>query len=183
MTTRRRIVRRPTAARSQPRYTWRMWEGGSSTLDAAAAPLTFVLNTVGSNPDLKDLGVFGDFTVRRVLGMIWAVSTLATELNAVSRFAWGLLIADRDAVSAAALPAPLSDAADWFGFGEVACSQQGAFTAGVHPMTQVAVESRAMRRVNENNQDIILRMEAATGNAADITVVTLGRLLVSHGQR
>ena len=183
MSTRQRIARRPRAGGSRPRYTWRYWESGESTLSAASS-LTFILNTVGGVPDLSALGIFGDYTVRRLLGMVWAVSESGTARNSLDRFAWGVIIASRDAVLGGATPDPLSDAADWFAFGEGAVSLAGTGASNtIHPTTTLTIDSKAMRKVNENNQDVILRLEAPAGNFANVNILTMGRMLVSHGQR
>ncbi len=182
MTTRRRIARRPSGTRSTPRYTWRYWDSTQASVGGGVA-LTFILDTLGAAPDLAALGVFGDYTVRRVLGKLFMVSTNATESSVLDHVAWGLIVSDKDAVAAGALPEPFTDAADWFGFGEAAVSIQGSFSASIHPVTEVLIESRAMRKVNENNQNVVLRVEADTANVVSISMVTVGRLLVSHGQR
>ena len=182
MTTRRRTARRPTGARPQTRYTWRYWQSSPFAVGAGAAA-TIILNTVGAAPELKEQGVFGDYTVRRVLGKLFMASLNATESGAIDMVAWGLLIADRDAVAAGALPETVSDAADWFGFGQEGVSLQGSLTAGNHPMTVGVTESRAMRKVNENNQDVVLRIEAHGSNIGSINMTSAGRILVSHGHR
>jgi len=165
-------------ARVRPRYTWRFYEATGAIGSGGA--LTFILNTIGSVPDLKDLGVFGDYTIRRVIGKLFASSTNPTENTSVDWLVWGLIVADRDAVAGGTTPDPRSDAADWFGFGQVGVSMQGSFSSSVHPLQSEFTESRAMRKVNENNQDVIMRVEASTANIGSITVDVVGRLLVSH---
>ena len=171
-------------AASRPRYTWRMWETALSNLNAGSA-LTFVLNTVGSWPDLgQGLGVRGDFTLRRVHGVIATTSENNGQATTLDGFCWGIIVAGRDAVAAGAVPDPVSDASDWlaYGTGFVSLASAGGLDTN-HPMTTHVIDNKSMRKVNENNQDVILRMEALAGNVATISVHAAGRLLVSHGQR
>ena len=66
--------------------------------------------------------------------------------------------------------------------GEEWSSLQGSFSAGIHPLQVATVDSRSMRRVNENNASIVLAI-AADANSGGILMQTAGRVLVSHGQR
>ncbi len=168
------------ATRPRPRYTWRMFEQAAFGMGSGGL-VTVVLDSVGGAPDLTALGIFGDYTVRRVLGKIWATSSNAAESGGIDIVTWGLLVADADAVAGAALPNPVTDAADWFGFGAIGVSMQGGFSAGVHPLHEVPLESRAMRKVNENNQQVIVRLAAAAANVASVSVQMSGRFLVSRG--
>ncbi len=185
MTTGRRTVRRPgVIGRSRPRYTWRFWESANSTL-AVGGDLTFQLDVIGSSSSLANIGVFGDYTVRRLHGMLWCVSDAAAEANNPDALVWGVGVMSTDAVAAGGTPDPLTDVYDWLAFGQVAVSRQGSFSVNKHPMTSAVIESKSMRRVNENSQTLVLRIEALTGSANDsaISVRTAGRFLVSHGQR
>jgi len=172
------------ARASRPRYTWRMFQTGLSNLGEGAS-LTFVLNTVGAAPNLgSGLGVFGDYTVRRVVGTLSVMSNNVADVAVMDQFAWGIYIAEKDAVLAGGTPEPLSDPADWFGFGTGAVSLASAGgVAATYPMLVYAVDTRAMRKVNENHQDVVFRIEAPAANVADVLLVLTGRLLVSHGQR
>ncbi len=171
------------AARSRPRYTWRFWDVANSNL-LTAGSLNFVLNTVGQLPDLSALGVIGDYTVRRNLGKIAATSENAGESNAIDGFGWGIRIADDDAVAAGALPEVVEDASNWLAFGQVFVSLASfGGSTSVHPLVIDLIDSKAMRKVNENHQSVVLSMQAVSGNQATISVHASGRLLVSHGQR
>ena len=86
--------------------------------------LNFVLNTVGSAPDLAALGVLGDYTIRRVLGKIGYVNNLGSESASTDYFTWGVIVVSDDAVAAGAIPSPRLDNADWLAHGEEGASLQ-----------------------------------------------------------
>ncbi len=183
MTTRSRLFR-GSGRRSRPRYTWRFWDTARSTLTSGGS-LVFDLGTVGASPDLQAIGIFGDFTVRRLLGKIWAISTRASEANSYDSFAYGVIVATNDAVAVGptALPTPRNDAADWMAFGEVAVPQTSTgLVASSHPLHTEVIDNKSMRKVNENNQTLVLIL-SAEGAQDSILVQTQGRMLVSHGQR
>ena len=185
MTTRRRTVRSVgLVARSRPRYTWRHWLSGRSVL-AAGATLVFNLSTVGAAPDMDALGVFGDYTVRRLHLVIGATSNNGAEASSFDHFTWGITVVNSDAAAAGfgSLPNPELDAADWMAFGTEMVSLQGAFSAGFHPLQTIKVDNRSMRKVNENNQELVHIFRGGSANTGTIDVLTTGRMLVSHGQR
>ena len=182
MTTRRRTARSAGPAAGRPRYTWRPWEQINATL-AAGAQTRVPLNTSGSWPTLGALGVIGDYTIRRLVGVVSAISAFAAENSTMDRLVFGVIVMEDDALAAGVAPDPVSDAADWMAFGFLYVAMHGTFTAGNHPMSTFALDNRSMRKVNENHQSPVLVVEAPGNNISSIVFCTSGRMLVSHGRR
>ena len=186
MTMRRRTVRRPGAIVSgtagRPRYTWRGFESGVFTM-VQGTTAGFVVTTSGPGATLSALGVIGDYTVRRVLGRISAVSIAAAENNSVDFLTWGLYVAENDAIGIPAFPEPRVDPADWFGYGTVLVPLHGVFSVGTHPPALEHFDTRAMRKINENHQGVVMVFESPPALEANINVNVVGRILVSHGRR
>ncbi len=141
------------------------------------------LATAGSQPSLSALGVVGDYTIRRVHARVGlqSLQTVSTA-NAVQVFV-GATVASNDAlvVGLTALPDPRVDAGDWFIYGTVSVSES---TLGTDrpPMSELVIDSHAMRRVNENNQAPVLLVQAPAALSSDINFSVSGRMLVSHGR-
>ena len=186
MTTFRRTARRPgLVARSRPRYTWRQFITGV-TAGPSGARLAFDLSTLGPAPDLSALGVVGDFTLRRLHMTLIAQSQAASESSSQDHYTWGVYVAGNDALAAGAtsLPDPESDAADWLAFGFVWASLESTgFSTGIHPIERAVVDNRSMRKVNENNQSLVLVVHVNSTNSGGVDLQAAGRFLVSHGQR
>ncbi len=168
-------------ARSRPRYTWRMWD--SALMISSALAVGINLSAEGSMVPFSGLGVFGDFTIRRIRGTLAVTSQSSVEGTVPQGLAWGIYVAELDAFTANALPEPVVDPVDWLGFGEVYASEHGIFAADVHVPTIVPIETKAMRKVNENHQAIVLVFQWLTSTDQTLSVVSSGRVLVSHGQR
>ena len=132
---------------------------------------------------MSALGVIGDYTVRRIRGSIAVQSALGVEDNAAQELTYGILVADVDAVAGAALPESDEDPADWMAYGVVFTSAMGSFSAGVHPLEVVEIDNKAMRKVNENHQQLVMILDSHPANAGNLVVQTAGRFLVSHGRR
>ena len=183
MTTRRRIARRPTQARVRPRLTWRRFDSAGDITIVPGAQASVNLVNDGLGPDLANFGILGDYTVRRIRGVISATSALGSESNTTDYVAWGIGVLEADADIANVFPEPLTDPFDWFGYGHVMVSLQGGFTAAIHPMTLIELDVRSMRKVNENHQVLVMVLEAPAGNTGNVVLNIVGRLLVSHGLR
>jgi len=175
--TRRRTVRRPAAPR--PRLTWRRWDSILVTI-IAGAQNQIVLSTVGGMATLAALGVQGDYTLRRLLGSIAVTSAIGLESNGIDFLTWGVGIIEDDAVAAAAMPDVRTDPFPWLAFGHSYASLQGSFAADVHPLQVYPVESKAMRKVNDNHQSIVMVVEADAQNEGNLVFQTSGRFLVSR---
>ena len=164
------------------RLLWRAW----AVQDAVIIPggqRAVRLNTEGTWPSLESLGVAGDYTVRRLRGIIAATSAAGTETNSVDFLTWGAYVADVDAVNASAFAESDEDPADWFAFGHLMVPLQGAFSAAIHGMSQNVIDNRAMRKVNENHQTIMLMIDASATNLGNLVVTTVGRMLISYGRQ
>jgi len=168
-------------ARSRPRYTWRFWQSAQSI--ATATSVGIDLGTAGGMVSLSDLGIKGDYTLRRIRGQMAVSSSRNSESQVDVGIAWGIYIADTDAFAAAAWPEPSQDPADWLAFGTVYADQRAALGGAFHPTTFAPLESKAMRKVNENNQTVALIIQWLSLTDQVTQVNTSGRLLVSHGQR
>ncbi len=183
MTTRGRTARRPVA-RSRPRYTWRYFHSLNQAV-TAGAQLNVQLNTNGTYPTMSSgLGVFGDYTIRRIVGDIMGVSADATNSNETLLFAFGVYVGEHDAVVALAFPELQSDPADYMMFGNLMVPNTAmAGATGDNSSGQVHFDNHSMRRVNENHQDVVLLIQADASNADTASITVAGRYLVSHGQR
>ena len=182
MTTRGRTVRRPGAVASRmprPRYTWRTFDVASSNM-SGGTNLVYSLATVGAAPDLGDLGIFGDYTIRRVHLTLAMVSNVAAT-GILDIVYWGMTVVSSDALAqgAASLPDARLDSADWFGHGVVAVLTATSIADRLMVTTHVDVKS--MRKVNENNQDPAIVFSSISGD--DVTLRFGGRMLVSHGRQ
>ena len=181
MTTRRRTVRNAGAA-VRPRYTWRQFSSLENVIVPGAQLLVSLANT-GGWPDLIDLGVFGNFTVRRIHMRIYTTSALGTETNVMEVLHYGVGIFENDAVVANVFPEVDADPFDWFVYGSIGVSLASAgLTAGVHPMQAENVDNKSMRKVNANHQQPALLVQSAAANAGNVTASVIGRMLVSHGR-
>jgi len=178
MTTRRGTARRPSVA-TRPRLTWRAFDNGLNQITGGTLGI-FDLSTIGASPDLTALGIFGDYTIRRTrfnLSLVLA----SVEATITPNYLWyGCSVQGADAVATGggALPNPLDDAADWYVWGVVPFNDDP--TAGSQEHFSVEVDSRAMRRVNENSQRPVLSLFLEAG--VDVFAKFAGRMLVSHGR-
>ena len=169
---------------SRPRYTWRYFDTALSNL-LAGGNLSFDIGTVGNAPDLADLGVIGDYTVRRLHMLIGSTSENNGEATTLDGYVWGVGVISQDAFNAGVFPDPKADAYDWLAFGGryVPLSSAGGLATN-HPYVQEIVDNRSMRKVNENSQALVIILDnPAVNNVATISIRLMGRLLVSHGQR
>ena len=181
MTTRRRTVRNVGVA-ARPRYTWRFFNSPENVTVPGVGVFVLFANT-GAWPDLVDLGVFGDFTIRRLHATLLTTSALGSETNVMDQVVYGAGVFEVDAITAGAFPDPLEDAFDWFAFGSVGVSLASAgLTAGVHPMQSEKIDSKSMRKVNANHQQPGMIVFSSAFNAGNITWTLGGRMLVSHGR-
>ena len=182
MTLRARTARRPQVS-LKPRLTWRAWDNEGASVLIPGAQTIVDLTTAGNWPSLVNLGVIGDYTVRRVRGELTCQALVGVETNQAEQLTWGLFIAEADAVAASVVPEADNDAADWFGYGVVFMDAQGSFSAGIHPSRFAVIDSKSMRKVNENHQRLVLVIDASGNNIGNVGVHTAGRFLVSHGRR
>jgi len=182
MTTRSRIARRPGPARSRPRYTWRMFES-TETLTTVAA-VSIDLNTAGTMASLSGLGIFGDYTVRRIRGAIAMTSFAAGASQAILGLAWGITILENDALALGALPEPINDPVDWMGYGTLYVGQTAPGTSvAIHPTESLVIDGKSMRKVNENHQSVVMILQWLSTTDETLRIEVSGRMLVSHGQR
>ena len=167
----------------KPRLTWRPFLIEEITV-AGGATSIFNLGTVGPGPMLTALGVFGDFTIRRMrwtLGAIDAdVESVADEITVLH---WGMTIVSLDAFNSGggALPDPRDDAADWFGYGTVMLAARTGGTGSPESMIPLTEDGRAMRKVNENSHVVALVFSTDVGRTVKLSAA--GRMLVSHGRQ
>ncbi len=177
----RRTARRPLVA-GKPRYLWRQFHNAEFVLTPGSQAFTSFSNT-GGWPDLVDLGVHGDYTIRRVRGKIFATSALGSETNVMESLGYGAGIFQSDAVAVTAFPEIFADPFDWFIYGIIGVSLASAgLTAGVHPLMTEVIDNKSMRKVNENHQEAGLIMESSAANAGNITITVSGRMLISYGR-
>jgi len=181
MTTSRRTVRRPLAG-IRPRYTWRPFELSETTL-AANGSIHLDLSNGAGGDSLLTLGILGDYTVRRIRGELGFVSQSALDSHSMASVWWGVTVVSNDAlaVGATALPNPRVDSADWMLHGVAYVEENGieGSTRGRMPN----LETKSMRKVNENNQSVVLVIDLDASVAADVNVYAAGRILVSHGRQ
>ena len=169
--------------RSRPRYTWRMFKLATTNL-AVGATTAVNMESSGSWPGLSSgLGIFGDYTIRRIVGSLAVTSDSVAEAESPMLLLYGVYIGEDDAIVAGAFPELDADPADWMMFGTVYLNSIGAFSAGVHPVVERQFDNRSMRKVNENHQSpmFLITNPATTTEAVKVSVA--GRFLVSHGQR
>ena len=181
MTTRRRTVRSPGAVASRPRYTWRFFDGSISLNNALAQGIN--LSSVGAMASLSGLGIFGDFTIRRIRGEMAVANQAIAEGNLLMGIAWGIFVSELDAFTAGAFPEPLSDPVDWMAFGTVYTDPDSRGAVTKHPARFVDIGTKAMRKVNENHQAIVFVAQWLSPTDEDHDLAVSGRILVSHGQR
>ena len=183
MTTRQRTARRPgssTAAR--PRYTWRYYEVDSTIL-APGATVTVDIGAAGSWPSLSALGVFGNYTIRRLVGYVTGQLVSVVELNEFDNIMWGCYVIEADALLASAEAEPNADANDWFAFGTFPIEgRSSGGNSAVHIMNTMTLDNHSMRKVNNNHQTPVMVIQASSLNTSSVRVQTAGRLLVSHGR-
>ncbi len=182
MVTRRRIVRSASPAATRPRYTWRAWDGLLGFTLLAGVQTRSDLSSSPGWPTLDELGVFGDYTIRRIRGVLVAQSLDTSEELTAQSLHVGIIVLEDDALAAGASPDVRTDAADWMFWGVVFMSAQGSFSAAVHPLSQLVIDNKSMRKVNENHQSLVMVLEAGAANTSGIQVQTAGRFLVSHGR-
>jgi len=183
VTTRRRIARRPTTA-LRPRLTWRQYGIGALIDVVGGTNRIFDLGAEGSAPSFAALGVFGDFTIRRLR---WEMSaTVATvEVTPEATPLWfGVTVVSSDAFNtgSGALPDPQLDSADWMAWGVMLVpTDPDAGGQVTDAFVYRTVDNRSMRKVNENSQVVALVFSAIAGFT--IRVNFAGRILVSHGRQ
>jgi len=120
------------------------------------------LTADGQMADLGTLGVKGDYTVRRIRGVLGVVSALGTETNAPDVLAWGIGIIENDALLATTFPDVRTDPFDWMGYGHVIVPLESAgLTAAIHPTVAVELDIKSMRKVNENHQSVVKSLKMA----------------------
>ncbi len=168
---------------SRPRYTWRYVQTDVALL-APGATQVVNLATGGSLPTLAGLGIFGDYTIRRILGWIAGSSRNVGESVELDKLVYAISIQDDDAVSASVEPNPVTDPSDWMQFGSlpIPLTITGA-SGSVHPMSVGAIDNKSMRKVNENHATPMFVVEAPSFNTGTVGWFMSLRFLVSHGQR
>ena len=181
MTTQRRSPRR-FAPTLPPRLTWRTFQQDTLTVLPGSKPV-FRLDSVGSASSLSELGVFGDYTVRRIRGRIAGQTLESVSADGYDILYWGVVIASVDAFNTlGAIPDPETDSAPWMAWDVMHISRK--VVASPLVMERQLLETKAMRKVNENNQAIVLTIKADLGNDANgVNYIFGGRLLVSHGRQ
>ena len=180
MTTRRGTARRP-AVIARPRLTWKAFQQDPSTLTGGTTRI-FDLSVQGVTPTLPQLGIFGDYTIRRCR---WKMSGYDTDSFVSAREVlvyWGLTVVSADAFASGsgALPDPRTDAADWFGYGIATYRTSNVNDAQVSRF-ELDLDVRSMRKVNENSQVPALVLSSVSGELTEF--VFAGRMLVSHGRQ
>jgi len=181
MAMRRGTARRPVAV-TRPRLTWRSFLVEGFTL---AGGVTFVmsLSEAGVSPLLSDLGVVGDYTIRRVR---WTLGLRNIDLTFTRRIVtvyWGMTVVGRDAFGSGsgAVGDPRQDANDWFGYGTVMYATDVTLVEPSVLLESRDIDVRSMRKVNENNSLPVLVLSVVAGETALFNIA--GRLLVSHGRQ
>jgi len=169
----------------RPRLTWRAFaEEAESIVVVGGTTQVFDLGTEGLSEDLTALGVFGDYTVRRTRFELGA-RVASTEANQFLVSLWyGCIVVGLDAFASGsgAVADPQDDNADWFVYGVLQVPTfPGATGQVTDAFRQVSVDSRLMRKVNENNQVIALVFSTTTGVSVQLNFA--GRILVSHGRQ
>ncbi len=180
MTTRRRTARRPSGSAGRPRLTWRAFSEVAQTL-VGGTNLVVPMTTAGPAPDLSALGVFGDYTIRRVRWSLGLQELDAENTNGAFQVVfWGMTVVSNDALASGvgAIPDPVSDPADWFGYGTA--MYQTLDTGKESVAREYQFDVRSMRKVNENGQTPVLVFSVNTGETVGLTHA--GRVLVSHGR-
>ncbi len=170
---------------ARPRLTWKAFQQDPSTLVGGTTRI-FDLSVQGVTPTLPELGIFGDYTIRRVR---WRFSGRDIDSFVGKRLVlvfWGMIVVSDDAFASGsgAVPDPRTDAADWFAYG-VMTYVTGFDSIGQDTLIATTfsaeLDSRSMRKVNENSQVPVLVLSTVTGETTE--VVFGGRLLVSHGRQ
>ncbi len=181
MTTRRASPRR-FAPSLRPRLTWRAFEQTSFTVLPGALSV-HNLGSVGGANSLSELGVFGDYTVRRMRGRISAQTLEAANTNGYDVLYWGVLIVTTEAfIATNGVPDPRTDSPPWMAYDVIHISRKAVSTPLV--MVTQLLDTKAMRKVNENNAVVCLAIKADSGNdSAGAQLTFAGRLLVSHGKQ
>ena len=181
ITTRRRIVPRRTQAITRPRLTWRAFRVESLTLTGGVNQV-FDLGNIGPAPSLADLGIIGDYTIRRVRWSFWLHNIDAeSTVNVPLAVYMGMTVISADAFGSGvgASPDPLDDAADWWAY-HVAPYFVTAAVATDADRRVYEWDERSMRRVNENSSVPALILSLAANETAQFAFA--GRMLVSHGR-
>ena len=145
----------------------------------------FSLAAGGVAPTLSALGIFGDYTIRRVRWSLWLHNTDAeSAVNYPLAVYLGMTIITSDAFASGvgATPDPTDDAADWFAYHVAPYFVTSATQASGNTADLRVYEwdERSMRRVNENSQVPVLVLALAPNETAQ--VAWAGRMLVSHGR-
>ena len=164
---------------TRPRLTWRGFSVVQSVLTGGTLA-AHNLGVVGFQPTLAQLGVHGDYTIRRVRWSIGLFSSLVEAIDDVRMFTWGMTVvtADAFATGGGALPNPQDDPADWFGYGTIPYAEVPVTDDKVHRFLEL--DGRSMRRINENSQVPALILFIQAGQT--VNYVLAGRMLVSHGR-
>ena len=166
----------------RPRYVWRGWDDGPAQISAGSAR-TINLGTAGNWPADITLGVIGEYTIRRIVGKIAGISSSVGGSDSINLLTWGVYIGEDDAVAGGVFPEPLQDPVDWFLYGSMMVSNSRFDTGGGMAMTSEVFDGRSMRKVNENHQTPIMRVENSSGSPDTVLVHTVGRTLYSIGRR
>ncbi len=184
MTTRFRSSRGGFRARLRTRYTWRPFQRRNTTVIDETKDV-WSLDVTGPGSFLSTLGVVGDYTIRRIRATL-----MLRNLNAVAGAPtvvyWGVQVVTRDAFDAVPPVSsnPETDGADWLLYGTAFAPANGnGLVNSIHEVIQIELDSKAMRKVNENSQRVIFVMENPISSAPDIQYACSGRLLVSHGKQ
>jgi len=181
MTTQRRS--RPRFVQTlKPRLTWRTFQKDAITLLPGALGV-FNLGSEGSGPSLAALGILGDFTVRRIRGRISMFTREAADTIGYDVMYYGVMIVSTDAaLTAGAVPDPETDSSSWMLWDTVLIPRLVVNSPLVN--VEQLLETKAMRKVNENNSTVILAIKADLGNdSLGVGFTFAGRLLVSHGRQ
>jgi len=184
MTTRRGSPRSFGPARTRARLTWRAFNVRGIS-PAAGAKSVQALDVVGPAPFLSTAGVVGDYTIRRIRGMLEFLNEGATTGGSADVY-WGVVVVSRDAFDAVPPVTldPEDDNADWMLYGTGYAPRIGnGLVISTHERIRVGFESKAMRKVNENNSRVAFVFKIGLTQGETVTFSLSGRMLVSHGRQ
>jgi len=184
MTTRRGAPR-PRVSVGRPRLTWRSFQFEAAAITLVGGTNAIVnLGADGPATSLAGLGIHGDYTIRRTRYELTVIGdSVETEEAAVNLWCACIVVsADAFASGSGALPAPQTDNADWYQYNILQYPPNPDDVSRVtDAMRSISVDSKAMRKINENSQVPAMVLQVQTGFSCLVTMA--GRMLVSQGRQ
>ena len=169
MTTRNRGRRSSVRTAPRPARAWFNQSGVPTTISVNSQGALDLL-PLGELPD----GYGGGCTVRRLIGKVMFFGTI---IDTDAYFTWGVTLLTRDALTALALPDPISDLVDWY-YHTVGYARENAFAG--QTVTTIEYDIRTSRRIAGEDRTLAAIMHVSPASGTSIRFVSYHRMLLQH---